>query len=186
MLKRICLFAGYDDQGIIDDYVIYYINSLALISDVHYLADCKLKNGELEKIKNITVSARCFRHGKYDFGSWQNIMQYIGKETLNNYDELILANDSCFGPVFQLNEIFNKMNNFDFWGITKNYEIKAHIQTYFIVFKKRVFMSNSFLHFFNNIHPHATFWDVVINYELQLNYLLQVLVGIAFMKTLVI
>ena len=38
-MKRLCLFAGYDKNCIIRDYVIYYIKELSALSDVYYMAD---------------------------------------------------------------------------------------------------------------------------------------------------
>lgn len=175
MIKRICLFAGYDEQNVIDDYIIYYINKLSLISDVHYMADCNLPLFELEKLNNITITASAFRHGKYDFGSWQEIIKKIGWDRISEYDELILANDSCFGPLFALEPYFVKMdnNNIDFWGMTKNYEFKKpHLQSYFLVFKKNVFSNNLFQNFFNDIKTQETYVDIIYSYELILTELL--------------
>lgn len=44
-MKRICLFAGYDDGGVIHDYVVFYIKKMQEISDVYYMADCSLRGG---------------------------------------------------------------------------------------------------------------------------------------------
>ena len=43
----------------------------------------------------------------------------IGWNKLNQYDELILANDSCFAPMFPLKDIFKKADksNCDFWHL---------------------------------------------------------------------
>lgn len=174
MIKRITLFAGYDDQRIIDDYVIYYIKKLSEISDVYYLADCEMETLQLEKLKSYTISAWAFRHEKYDFGSWQEIIKKIGWSKIAEYDELILANDSCFGPLFDLNNIFEKQGsvNTDFWGMTKSYEVKPHLQSFFMVFRKNVFNDSLFQNFFNGIKIQNSWWDVISNYELKLTELL--------------
>jgi len=174
VIKRITLFAGYDDQRIIDDYVIYYIKKLSEISDVYYLADCEMETLQLEKLKSYTISAWAFRHEKYDFGSWQEIIKKIGWSKIAEYDELILANDSCFGPLFDLNNIFEKQGsvNTDFWGMTKSYEVKPHLQSFFMVFRKNVFNDSLFQNFFNGIKIQNSWWDVISNYELKLTELL--------------
>ena len=38
-IKRICLFAGYNGKGIIEDYAIYYIKELSKIADIYYLEE---------------------------------------------------------------------------------------------------------------------------------------------------
>ena len=36
-MKRICLFAGYDSNNIIHDYVIYYLKELSTVADVQIM-----------------------------------------------------------------------------------------------------------------------------------------------------
>ena len=70
-MKRICLFAGYSSKGIIEDYALYYMQELSKISDVYYLADNIVMPEYIEKITPYVKGAYGYKHGKYDFGSWQ-------------------------------------------------------------------------------------------------------------------
>ena len=174
MTKRICLFAGYDLDGIIDDYVIYYIKELSKISDVYYLGDFSPKDKELNKLKDITKGAYAFRHKKYDFGSWQELVRKIGKEEIRKYDELIFANDSCFGPLFPFENLFKKMNEkeCDFWGLSCSRGYHIHIQSYFLVFKKKVIEDDTLFEFLETVKPQKSLADVCTNYEERLAYVL--------------
>ena len=49
-IKRLVIFAGYDKDNIIDDYVVYYIKELRKIADIIYVSDCNMLESELEKI----------------------------------------------------------------------------------------------------------------------------------------
>ena len=49
-VRRACLFAGYDPDGIIDDYVVDYITELSRHADVYYLADTTMAPSELAKL----------------------------------------------------------------------------------------------------------------------------------------
>ena len=98
-MKRICLFAGFNINGIIEDYVLYYLQELSKISDIYYLADNKIMPKEFEKITPYVKGAYGYKHGKYDFGSWQELINKISWEKIAEYDELILTNDSVFGPI---------------------------------------------------------------------------------------
>ena len=119
-MKRICLFAGYSNYGKIEDYVIYYLKKLSDISDVYYLADCNISENELSKIDDIVVKKYAYKHSKYDFGSWQELINKIGYDIISQYDELILCNDSCFGPLYSLPNIFEEMNKKDYKLKKKN------------------------------------------------------------------
>ena len=125
-MKRICLFAGYDKNNIIHDYVVYYLKELSTVSDVYYMADNEISDAEKSKIAPYARGGVYgFNHGKYDFGSWQELINIIGYDKLSEYDELILANDSMFGPLFPFEKYFKKMENDSEWdicGINRNYD----------------------------------------------------------------
>lgn len=77
-MKRICLFAGYDSNNIIHDYVVYYIKELSTVADVYYMADNEISDDEKSKIAPYVKGAYGYKHGKYDFGSWQELIKIIG------------------------------------------------------------------------------------------------------------
>lgn len=172
--KRLCLFAGFDKNGEIADYVIYYLKALAEIADVYYWGEFEASETEKAKIKPYCKSVYCKSHGKYDFGSWQELMRKIGREKIEAYDEVILANDSCYGPLFDLSETFQEMDKreCDFWGLSSAYNKHLHLQSYFVVFKKKVIQSDVFYDFFEQIKPEANFCDVCAQYEDRLAYVL--------------
>ena len=116
--RRICLFAGYDADGLVDDYVVDYLRELSRHADIHYLADCDMQPGELEKLAPYTRTASAQRHGEYDFGSYSRLVQQVGWDAIEGYDELILANDSCY-LLRDLQHVFDKMDArpCDWWGM---------------------------------------------------------------------
>jgi CDP-glycerol glycerophosphotransferase (TagB/SpsB family) len=117
-VRRVCLFAGYDRDGIVDDYVVAYVRELARHADVHYLADCEMRPGELDKLAPHVVSAQACRHGEYDFGSYSRLIRQLGWECIAGYDELLLVNDSCY-LLRDLDEVFARMDAraCDWWGL---------------------------------------------------------------------
>jgi lipopolysaccharide biosynthesis protein len=135
-----------------------------------------MKAGELDKIAAFVREKYTYRHEKYDFGSWQELIYKIGWAKVGEYDELILCNDSCFGPLFPLLPIFLEMEGCkcDFWGLTKNtHRTIGHIQSYFLVFNRNVFQSSPFKKFIQNIQRERCSQDVILNYEIRLTELLQ-------------
>lgn len=117
--SRVCLFAAYDRDGIIDDYVVDYLTELARHSDVYYLADGVLEPGEAEKIAGITRGAWGVPHAAYDFGSFSMLARdLVGWDVLDAYDEVILANDSCF-LLRPLDDVFARMDAraCDWWSL---------------------------------------------------------------------
>src|SRR5690606_24255813 len=88
-VRRVCLFAGYDADGLVDDYVLDYVRELARFADVYYLADCDMQPGQLERLAPYVRGAWAYRHGKYDFGSYSELVARLGWDAIAGYDELL-------------------------------------------------------------------------------------------------
>ena len=167
-MKRICLFAGYDSNNIIHDYVVYYLKELSTVADVYYMADNEISDDEKEKIAPYVKASYGINHKKYDFGSWQELIKIIGWEKLSEYDELILANDSVFGPLYPMKKLFEKLEQdrqWDICGINKNNYLKWHLSSYFLVFKKKAFINDIFINHINSVTFEAKNTHVIDKYE---------------------
>lgn len=117
--RRACLFAGYDPDGVVDDYVLDYVTELSRHADVYYLADSTMAPRELAKLDPITKGAWSIRHGLYDFGSWSILARdLIGWDVLDDYDEIMFVNDSSY-LLRPLDAVFSRMDarGCDWWGL---------------------------------------------------------------------
>ncbi|MEL7976922.1 CDP-glycerol glycerophosphotransferase family protein [Isoptericola sp. F-RaC21] len=117
-VRRVCLFAGYDPDGLVDDYVVAYVRELARHADVYYLADADIAPEELDKLAGHTKGAWAERHGEYDFGSYARLADRVGWSTLEQYDEMLLVNDSGY-LLRPLDDVFARMDGraCDWWGL---------------------------------------------------------------------
>ena len=116
---KLCLFAGYDSNGVIEPYVIRYLKELSKYTDIYYLADSPMNEGELDKIEPYVKLALAEKHGAYDFGSYSLLAcKVVGWDIISTYDELIFANDSSY-CIKSLETMFKTMNerDCDFWGV---------------------------------------------------------------------
>ena len=178
-MKRLAIFAGYDKDNIIDDYVVYYIKELKKIADIIYVSDCDILESELSKISEYCIHIINGRHSEYDFGSYKRGYLYAyEKDILKDYDYLILCNDSCYGPFFNFQEIVENMENknTDVWGIfkcLKDKENDEHLQSYFLSLKQKVYLSEYFYNFMYSIKKEKDKWEVVKKYEIGLSNLLK-------------
>lgn len=176
-MKRLSLFAHWDPDSIIDDYVIYYINELNRVSDVIFYSDSNLSDKELSKLDGITIKYGSGKHGEYDFGSYKRAYK-LAVNDLGKYDQLILANDSCYGPFYPLDDLLKEAanNNYDYWGLTTYRDHKygnvEHIQSYFMVLNKNIFSSSQFDNFILNIEKKSSKKDIITSYEIGLSKLL--------------
>lgn len=176
-MKRLAVFAGYDKDNIIDDYVVYYIKELKKIADIIYVSDCNMSDNELKKINNYCIHIINGRHEEYDFGSYKRGYLYAKENNiLQNYDYLILCNDSCYGPLFDLENIVNKMNDYDFGGISISKDLKIanhnYITSFFIYINKNIFNKDFFNDFIYDIKKEEDKMDIIKKYEFGLSKLM--------------
>lgn len=172
-MRRLVVFAHFDLHNKIENYVINYLKSLVDCgAKIVFVSDSDLSNEELEKIKNSTVKNIAKHHGEYDFGSYKIGFEYcLNSGILDDFDELIFANDSCYAPLAPFEKMFETMDkkNVDFWGITanrtKSTNFILHIQSFFLAFRKNVFMSEYFKKFVLSFSKLNTKEDIINEYE---------------------
>jgi rhamnosyltransferase len=150
MVRRTGVFAFTDRDGIADGYIGYYLDALSKMTErlvivCGHIPDESAKE-LLSKYGEVVVAPRknegCSR--LYARG-----ISHLGKLAAGAYDELILANDSMFGPVYPLEEMFSEMQDkgYDFWSVSKvcaTARRSEHIQPYFAVFGRAVLNSKVF------------------------------------------
>lgn len=168
-MNRIAIFASYDKDGIVHDYVLGYLRYLKEVADkIIFIADNYADEYEQNKLKELVDYAEFCPHGEYDFGSYKRGYYYAKSNGwLDSANKLIFCNDSCFCtssliPVFEIME----KRSCDFWGMTKSHEIQDHLQSYFLVFNSNVFNSEVFINHLSSVTHKNGFIDVVKCYEL--------------------
>lgn len=149
-VKRLCVFAHFDKDNIVDEYVLFYLRDIRKVADrVVFVSASSLNSETISRLKNICDSVIIRKNEGYDFASWQTALK---SETLKDFDELILCNDSVYGPLLPLELVFGAMRgeSCDFWGMTGSHDIAYHIQSYFLVFKKTILDSGVFQKFWES------------------------------------
>lgn len=182
-LKRICFFCFYDKDGIVDDYVLFYLRALKRL-EIQLIIVCNgilSQNGkkDLEKFSDCIII-----RDNQGFDAWahKTAIEHIGWDLLENYDEVLITNATIMGPLTPLEDMFDSMENrqLDFWGITKHLSFQKnpfnckygytpeHLQSYFIVFRKNVVQSKIFKDFWKDLSPLNTYNEAVGKYEMVL------------------
>lgn len=125
--KRLAIFFFYDRGGIVDSYVPYLLEDLKKnVSEIFVVCNGKLKEEgkkELEKYGKVLV-----RENKgFDVWAYKTALETYGWKKLEEFDEVIMLNNTIMGPVYPFAETFEKMDakDLDFWGLTKYFKIKG-------------------------------------------------------------
>ena len=121
-MKRLALYVFWEKNGIVRDFVIYYLSNLRKVSEILVIVNGQITDESREKIEKIGCKVMVRENHGLDFGAWNDAIKSIGFEKIRTYDQLILCNCTCYGPIFPFEEMFNAMaqRDCDFWGITKH------------------------------------------------------------------
>lgn len=167
-MNRTAIYAHYDEDAKVKPYVLLALRELAAVcNDIVFLSTSPLPQAEIGKLSGLVSSVRLKDNIGLDFGMWQAGLSDV---RLGEIDELLLVNSSVVGPVFPLGPILEEMAAapFDFWGMTENYDIKWHLQSYFLCFKKPVLSSGQLARFFESVLPYRDKQAIILSYELGL------------------
>lgn len=180
-MRRAAIYFFYDGQGIVDRYNLFMLEDLRKSCEKIYV----VVNGELNEEGHksfLTVADDVYirKNEGLDVWAYKDSMEHIGWDVVTSYDEFILMNFTNFGPVFPLQEMFEKMSqkDVDFWGITKHYGhdfdpyngceygyIPPHIQSSFIAIRSSMLCSEDFRRYWDNMPMIRGYEDSICKHE---------------------
>lgn len=169
-IHRLVIFSHFDIDNIIDDYVVYFLKKMKEVSDdIIFVSTSNLPLTEISKLKSVCSVVKCRENTGYDFMSFK-VGLLESDYSYKSYDEVIICNDSVYGPLFDLHEMFETMSSkpCDFWGVTQNNEGKRHLQSYFIVYKAPIIRSDYLEQFYSDIRILETKSAIINEYEIGL------------------
>ena len=167
--SRAIVFVHYDRHNIVDEYVYFYLQELQKNSSyLVFVSTAKLSEEDVTTLSEYCSKVIVRENVGYDFMSYK-----VGLESFNyaSYDEVVICNDSVYGPLMPLENIFKEMQKVscDFWGITDNTDMGYHLQSYFLVFRKSVLKSSAFKTFWNEVKVLHNKDDIIEKYEVGLS-----------------
>lgn len=118
-MKRLTVYAYNEDSGIVGEATIHLLEELRAISDRLIIACNALLTVQGRKnLKNITEDVYCLNSKNMLQVVYADaLINYCGIEVVKQYDEVTLINDSVWGPIDNLENIYQEMEtcNCDFW-----------------------------------------------------------------------
>lgn len=178
--NRVGVMVLFAEEGVIDSADLYLAKSISeVVKDLYIVINGSPLEHAVSLIKNISENVYVRENIGYDCGAYKYALEnVIGWDTIRKYDELLLINDSCYGPIYPWKDVFEEMADkpYDFWGITESPEIKRgrfteamipyHVQSYFIVIRNKLLKSSDFSRFWESIKLSNAYEQVVNNFEL--------------------
>jgi len=170
-MRRLLIYAHYDPQARVRPYVLKNLRALSQLGEVRFSSTAPLPESELVKVRPLSADVVLRENRGFDFGQWSAALAGVKPES---WDEIVLTNSALIGPLFPLQPIFERMASrpCDFWGMNANRRPLPHIQSGFLVFKRRLLQSRSFRRFFESVLPYQTKCATTFVYEIGLTMFL--------------
>lgn len=178
-MKRLGIYFLFDKDGVVDDYIPYYLERLKeFVNELCIVVNAPLNNEGKRKLSKFADKFIVRKNEGFDSWAYKEAIESYGYEGLAKYDELVLSNYTFFGPLYPLNEMFDKMDvtTCDFWGIHRHPEIPfkmantdviEHIQSHFISFRKNILQSSHFRNYWETLQPITYYEEAVARHELR-------------------
>ena len=141
--KRMGIFVFYDAMGVVDGYVEHLLESMQNeVQKLVVVVNGAIVGSSYQKLKKKSYEVYIRDNVGYDAGAYKDaVTKFLINEQMDKWDEILLFNDTFYGPIYPWKDIFQKMKreNIDFWGLSKfpkgNYfdtgeEIPEHVQGY--------------------------------------------------------
>lgn len=183
--KRIAMYVIYDKDGILDNFRKYYLKELRKeVDTIVGVVSGTLTPQSRRELEELTDDFFVRENVGLLAGSWADGIAHIGWDVLDEYDELLMLNDSFFGPFYPLSEMMNaaEESDADFYGSMKNFEEKSYTQIagrplkhghfrgsicYFYIIKSRLLHSHEFKKYWSKMPEIHEDWDTYFFAEIS-------------------
>lgn len=180
-IKRIAIFCFYDKGGIVDKNAEYLVKKMmSCVEKLVVVVNGSVTDEGYDLLKGYTDYVYLRENIGYDGGAYKDtILYYLKYEDWSQWDELILFNNTFYGPFYEWENVFTKMESVDvdFWGLSRCLGINTvnkhwgvlqfpeHIQSYFLVCRKSIISVPSFYEFWKAMHYANSYIDAIKNFE---------------------
>jgi O-antigen biosynthesis protein len=157
--RPLLLFAQFAADGRLRADILPLLKAYGRHADVVFVAATPALRNQPHVLRALqrVCAVVLVRHNQgYDFGSWMAAMRFCADD-LPGCRELILTNDSFWGPVRPMQPLFDRLdaNQADVVGLTDNLLYEPHLQSAFVSYRPSVLASDAFRTFWADLPQFA-------------------------------
>ena len=166
---KVAVLTHYDSSGRVHEFLVFYIKALRRAGFEIVLASNSpfLDIRDLTRMLPLCGLVLLRRNIGYDFGAYKDALAALGD--LSRFDQVLLANDSVYGPLFDLNAILARCDDSaTVWGMTDSMERRYHLQCYFLLFRRGALVHPCMTAFWRSVRPIQSRPWIIRRYEIGL------------------
>lgn len=176
-MKRLVIYFHYDPAGRIDTACRIAVQAMQKYAKVLFVTNGTLTPADRVWVRQAGAGRIERDNTGFDVGAYKEALLTLGREKLAEYEEVILMNFTLAGPVCPLGPMFAAMDaraELDFWGLTRHYAMQSrrfggavpeHLQSHFLALRPRLFNSDAFWDYWQQMALPASYEQSVILHE---------------------
>jgi hypothetical protein len=169
---KVAVFCHFDRAGRIREDVRHYLAELLRCGfSIVFVSNSRtLQPRDMAFVQNHCSIVIMRRNAGFDFGAWKDALGACGLPR-SDTTVLLLANDSVYGPTRPLWPVLAAadFSHADLWGLTDSWQIRYHLQSYFLIAGPRVLHSATWKAFWTAVRPLACKRWVIRRFEVGLS-----------------
>lgn len=170
-MNRLGIFSIYDKDGVLDNATLSTIRDLrSCISYFVVVINGSLRPAHVDTLSAIADKLVFRENVGFDSGAYKDVFfHHLTPEQISLFDEVVLCNDTFYGPFIPFHTIFSSMENkeWDFWGMRYvPSPLIEHMQSYFYCFSSSTFQQAVLPYFDSFINESTTqLFEVYARFE---------------------
>ncbi|MFN3949854.1 rhamnan synthesis F family protein [Microbacterium sp.] len=176
--KRLLIYVVFDRRGEVGDFVVHALERMREFCDTIVV----VSNGPLtvngrERLDPIGDVVLERPNEGYDIWGYKHGLDAM-QDRLSEFDEVLLVNDTWFGPIRPFGPLFERMNAhpLHFWGMTDHLRVEPHpftqegylpyhLQSYWIAVRRRMLESPEWEAYWRDLPAMTSYSDAVTKHE---------------------
>lgn len=177
--RRLVVYVVYDRRGGVDDYVVHALAGLREhASRILVMVNGKLTKEGRARLEPVSDEVLVRENVGFDIWAHKEALDHVGA-ALSEFDEVVLTNDTWFGPVRPYGPVFERMDalEIDFWGMTDHVAqdwhmftgsagVPYHLQSFWIAVRRAMFVSERWAQYWRELPEMPGYRDAVVDHEL--------------------
>jgi lipopolysaccharide biosynthesis protein len=178
-MRRACIFSFYDPQGVVDDYVVFFLRKLGDFAEtIIFYSNGPLSRDAEIKLRGVVNEIILRPNVGFDVAAYKEGLERIEYNREELYDEVLMVNHTCYGPVFPFSELFEEMESrdCDFWGVSAHGEMTPnpltgvgtlpyHLNANFIAIRAGMLGSRSFRQYWDGTSVGPSYEEAIMSHE---------------------
>lgn len=176
--KRLLIYVVYDRRGEIEDYIPFALRSLRPhMSHILVVVNGALTAEGRAKLADVSDEVVERENRGYDIWGYKHGLEHTG-DRIDDYDEVVIANDTWYGPVRSFADVFEGMDprEVHFWGITDHARVEPHpftrtgylpyhLQSYWVAVRREMLQSEEWQAYWRELPEMTSYSDAVVKHE---------------------